>query len=444
MLKIGEFSRLAQVTVKTLHHYEQMGLIKPYWIDRFTGYRYYTLQQLPRLHRVLALKDLGFSLDQIRRMLDRNLTAAQLRELLADKQAELEDHLREEQQRLDRVAIRLQQIETEGSLGSMEVILKRLEPQMAICIRERVAAVEQVAQRSRELYQRLLEWAETYHVAPAAAPWLTLHDNPEYRDRAVTLMVALPLEGYNLGHIPPNALQQVTLERLSGADQAACGVSAAQPADLMRTTTRLYAWVEANRYRVSGAVRELHLDDRGEAGGEMVEVQFPIVGLSSPFRSIGKEETMDIQIVNKPALTVVGLRYQGKNQNQELSQMWSEFNRRACEIKHRDFEAAYGVCSLTPDMPEGEFEYVGGFAVTKVEDVPEGMVVRSLPAMKYAVFKHIGAMETLGQTYQNIYHEWLPQAGLEPLESGLDMEMYTEEFDNFSAKSIMYILVPVK
>ena len=66
MLKIGDFSKLAQVSVKTLRHYGKLGLLTPAWIDRFTSYRYYTLDQLRRLNRILALKDLGFSLEQVR------------------------------------------------------------------------------------------------------------------------------------------------------------------------------------------------------------------------------------------------------------------------------------------------------------------------------------------------------------------------------------------
>ena len=79
MLKIGDFSKLAQVSVKTLRYYGQLGLLKPAWTDRFTSYRYYALDQLPRLNRILALKDLGFSLEQIRRLLRDDLSAAELR-----------------------------------------------------------------------------------------------------------------------------------------------------------------------------------------------------------------------------------------------------------------------------------------------------------------------------------------------------------------------------
>ena len=65
MLKIGEFSKFGQVSVKALRHYDELGLLAPARIDRFTGYRYYALDQLPRLNRILAFKDLGFSLDEM-------------------------------------------------------------------------------------------------------------------------------------------------------------------------------------------------------------------------------------------------------------------------------------------------------------------------------------------------------------------------------------------
>ena len=117
MLKIGDFANLAQVTVKTLRHYDKLGLLKPVWVDRFTGYRYYSMQQLPRFNRILALKDLGFSLDEICTLLKQDFTAVQLRQMLLDKQYELADRIRLEQRRLEMVADRLQQIEHEGEWG---------------------------------------------------------------------------------------------------------------------------------------------------------------------------------------------------------------------------------------------------------------------------------------------------------------------------------------
>ena len=67
MLKIGDFSQLAQVSVRALRIYDEMGLLKPVHVDRFSGYRYYEAEQLPRLNRIIALKDLGLTLDQMLR-----------------------------------------------------------------------------------------------------------------------------------------------------------------------------------------------------------------------------------------------------------------------------------------------------------------------------------------------------------------------------------------
>ena len=62
---IAQVARMSKVTSRTLRHYDEIGLLKPVRVDQFTGYRYYSVAQLPRLNRILALKDLGFSLDQI-------------------------------------------------------------------------------------------------------------------------------------------------------------------------------------------------------------------------------------------------------------------------------------------------------------------------------------------------------------------------------------------
>jgi DNA-binding transcriptional MerR regulator len=70
MFRIGDFSRLARFTIKTLHHYDEAGLLQPLHVDRQSGYRYYDATQLQTLHRILLLKDLGFALEQIRELLD--------------------------------------------------------------------------------------------------------------------------------------------------------------------------------------------------------------------------------------------------------------------------------------------------------------------------------------------------------------------------------------
>ncbi|MCA9980244.1 MAG: MerR family transcriptional regulator, partial [Anaerolineales bacterium] len=101
MFKIGEFSKLGQVSTRMLRHYDKLGLLKPSHTDRFTGYRYYTIVQLLTLHRILALKDLGLSLQQIESLLQTDdVPLAQMQGMLRLKQAEIRQQLAEEQMRL--------------------------------------------------------------------------------------------------------------------------------------------------------------------------------------------------------------------------------------------------------------------------------------------------------------------------------------------------------
>ena len=71
-LKIGEFSKLMQVTVKTLRHYEEIGILKPCEVDPWTSYRYYELGQMQQLEKIRHLKEVGFSLEEIREMMESN------------------------------------------------------------------------------------------------------------------------------------------------------------------------------------------------------------------------------------------------------------------------------------------------------------------------------------------------------------------------------------
>ncbi len=458
MLKIGDFSRLAHLTVKTLRHYAEMGLFTPAWTDRFTGYRYYSLDQLPRLNRILALKDLGFSLDQIAELLDENLSLEQMRGMLRQKQAELEDHLLAETNRLDRIAARLQQIEQEGSLVGADVVVKRIEALPIAVLREIAPSVERLPVYLRRMTEQLSGRLEQANLHPAG-PWLALYSEPEYRERNIPVELGVVVPPEALGNTPRQGFE---LRLLPAVDQMACLVHAGPPEDLAQAHTGLYTWMDTHRYRPAGASRELYLRDEasqpadpftgaplGRQAAQVVEVQIPVermgVTLNLSNDQDRKENVMQPKIITRPAFTVVGFCYHGNNKNQEIADMWGQFTQRLDEIQTNNTLETFGVCSLPAGLPEGQFEYVAAMQTAEDAPVPDGMVKRSLPAYTYAVFEHIGPLNTLGQTYQNIFQVWLPQSGYKPLENGLDMEVYDNRvFSDFSPDSIMYIYVPVK
>jgi len=153
MLKIGEFSRLSQVTIKTLHHYDELGLIKPVHIDPVTNYRFYEVEQLPRIHRIMALKEMGLSLEQIGIMLEKELPTDEIRGMLHFKQAEIQQGMREAQRQLALVEFRLRMIEAEINFPDLDVVMKRLEPMRVLSFFDRVDTVlsleEVLAHRER-------------------------------------------------------------------------------------------------------------------------------------------------------------------------------------------------------------------------------------------------------------------------------------------------------
>src|SRR5918996_644454 len=128
MIRIGDFSKLSRVSIKTLRFYDEMGLLKPIEGDRFTGYRYYEFDQLPRLYRILALKDLGFSLEEIGRLLEGDLPVEQMRGMLKLRRAEIRQRMEAEAARLERVELWLREIEQEHSVSKYNVVIKKIEP----------------------------------------------------------------------------------------------------------------------------------------------------------------------------------------------------------------------------------------------------------------------------------------------------------------------------
>ena len=93
MFRIGEFSRIAQTPITQLRYYDEIGLFQPEHTDKFTGYRYYRAAQLPDLNRILAMKELGLTLEQIKRLVADDVSAEEIRGMLSLKKAQVEQEL---------------------------------------------------------------------------------------------------------------------------------------------------------------------------------------------------------------------------------------------------------------------------------------------------------------------------------------------------------------
>lgn len=268
MLKIGDFSRLSQVSVKTLRYYDEMGLLEPLAIDRFTSYRYYTFDQLPRLYRILALKDLGLSLEQIGRLLGEGLPPEQLRGMLRLKQAEIQQRLGEERERLERVEARLRQIEQENTpMSTYEVVIKKIEPMPIASVRDIIPAYPQQG----HLWHELETYLQSVNVTPVGACFTLYHaDEPE-----IDSEVCEPVSG------PIAVAGRVQSRQLSGVPMAACVVHHGPFVTIGEAYQAVLKWIETNGYRVNGPCREVYLRVPDQPGSQtdpktVTEIQFPV------------------------------------------------------------------------------------------------------------------------------------------------------------------------
>jgi predicted transcriptional regulator YdeE/DNA-binding transcriptional MerR regulator len=461
MIKIGDFSKLAHVTVKTLHHYGELGLLKPTHIDRYTGYRYYSLEQLPRLNRILALKDLGFTLDQVGQLIDDNLSVAEMRGMLRLKQIELAEKLDAEQARLAQVEVRLKQLEREGALPVYEVALKQVEAQTALTARA-VAASEQAIPGALVSLQMLLHQNIQRARLKPAGPWFGIKNDLPYTESDLEVALAVPVLLKSSQRAGDWQGTPVSLDEISSVENMASVIFAGEAAAINQAYAGLYAWAQANAYRIGRPCREVYLPETGisttpsqEMHSGYIEVQCPVERVRVPVSlrtqtPNQKDDFMEPKFLTKPTMTVIGMAYIGNNQNKgpefnhEIASMWGEFNERYAEVENLIERNSLGACfSKVEGGSAGDFEYVACYSVEPGTQVPDGMVMRQIPEYKYAVFTHKGTAHNLGETYRYIYETWLPQSGVELHEDKFDMELYDQRFIPDSDESEFDILVAV-
>lgn len=275
MLKIGDFSQLGQVSVRTLRHYDERGLLKPAETDGWTGYRFYSVDQLPRLNRILALKDLGFSLDQISHLVSDDVPAEQLRGMLTLKQAEIERQLTEGQARLTRVAARLKQIEHEDEPSAYEVVLKKVAPLTVAFSRTVVPRVADMAVYRCDLYETLYGRLARSGIEPSG-PEMAVYHNGEYTEENVDMEAAVPVRR---GAVP--AGDGVEVRSLPAVPEMASATFEGRDIwDIPAAVAALFAWVGENGYSSAGPMREVHHFgrelDHEDYASFVIEMQLPV------------------------------------------------------------------------------------------------------------------------------------------------------------------------
>ncbi|MBV7330647.1 MerR family transcriptional regulator [Chloroflexi bacterium TSY] len=272
MFLAGEFSKISRVSKRLLHYYDDIGLFKPAHIDQMTGYRYYSSKQLPALNRILALRDLGLTLEQITKMLQAEISNEEIQGMLLMKKAEMEQAVLDDLQRLRQIEARLEQNTVDDDVP--DVVIKSIPAQPYLSVRTIFSTPEELM----EFVDRLL------HVVPASIPPSALGSFAgvfHAEDFRVTN------NDVELGYLLKRTIQEsvalsddhvLCVGELPAVETMATSEQVAGPDLEFLALGQIAQWIEANGYRIAGPYREIGFDvsnvsDLNEA---VIEIQMPV------------------------------------------------------------------------------------------------------------------------------------------------------------------------
>ncbi|MFI6918522.1 MerR family transcriptional regulator [Nonomuraea spiralis] len=260
MFSIGEFARLGLVSVRMLRHYDAIGLLRPAHVDPLTGYRSYQAAQLARLNRIVAIKDLGFTLEQVRAILDEKVGAEELHGMVRLRRAQIEARISADLARLRGVEARLRSIETEGYMNAAEVVLKKLSPVRVAQLSARAASYdgEDVGPVIQPLFAEICARVDRAGIR-ITGPGLAYYRQED--DGSVMVHACLPVD------VAPDAGHDFEIRDLPAVGTAATIIHHGPMEDVGPTFQTLAHWIEDNGYRPLDLAREVSLhcpDDRAE------------------------------------------------------------------------------------------------------------------------------------------------------------------------------------
>ena len=274
MFRIGEFAQIAQVSGRQLRFYDQLGLLRPAHTDQQTGYRYYSIRQLPRLNCILALKDLGLSLEQIGPLLKDELSPTELRAMLTMKRAQVEQSLREEEARLRHIKSRIAQIDRQGGIGDYDVVMKSVPPTPFLALRCACDGMDEVVRMVRTVADE-----GSRQIRPALRDKLIVVARNDQRQREARpgdrLLIDEAVQHQRSHRRRSGAARRRIARGRHHGDHRPAGNQCRKP-----HLVRRHRHVDRGEcYEIAGPCREVFLEPiTGPPGfdGALVEIQFPV------------------------------------------------------------------------------------------------------------------------------------------------------------------------
>ena len=270
MYSIGEYSRIAQVSKRLLRYYDEIGLFQPIKVESESGHRYYSASQLPELNRILALKELGLSLDQIRRFIKDDISLEEIQGMLLMKKAELEQQVLDELKRIRTIESRLNQIKDRAT-HVRDVVIKQVPQQKLMGIRKVLTT-----EPADNLFWSVMNALPGDNNGTYGAMTIVLHEDGVSSDRTDAELGWLlnkkshsSLTTYDGMTLAPRELPEATM---------ATFIPPTSSCAKLLGYNAIGEWAEANQYGLAGPVRLVFLELPKQPGDSdfVMEIQFPV------------------------------------------------------------------------------------------------------------------------------------------------------------------------
>jgi len=267
MYRIGEFSKIIKLTVKTLRFYDETGLLKPSFVDKFTGYRYYEMEQLFTAQQIIALRQADFSIDEIRHI----LSGKDVSDMLEIKESELKREKAEAEEKLNRFSA-IKKFYSEEQTMNYQAILKQMPEHIVYYKRFKVH-----------------DFSEYGTVIPAIGAEIVAA-NPDLKCAEPNFCYVEYLEGeykendFNVEYA--EAVDKIGKEtetikfKILPAALVACVMHKGSYEGLRKGYIYLMNWLKENGYLPAGNAREQYIDGCWNKESEdeyITEIQIPVI-----------------------------------------------------------------------------------------------------------------------------------------------------------------------
>lgn len=269
MIKIGDFSKINRLTVKTLRFYDKLGLLKPSFVDKISGYRFYETDQLPKIQKIVSLKQIGFSLKEIKSILDDGMTLDELIKKLKGKSFQIREQIDSEKDRLIQLDAFLQLVKKEKNMD-YHAVIKDLPEVIVASMRKIIADYDEF----NEFYPKMGEIMNRQKLECRVPEYcFSIYHDGEYKEENIDVEIceAVVKAGKNE--------DGVVFKTVEAVPQAACLFHKGPYKTIGKAYAVLVKWIEDNGYEITGPMRESYIDgcwNKEDENEWLTEIQAPV------------------------------------------------------------------------------------------------------------------------------------------------------------------------